>query len=197
VPEDRAGPHDRDVEPGLGGVAAQLLRFELGPAVGLEGPARRLLGHGVRLGNTEDGARRRMDDLGHALVTSRQQHVGCAGHVHRLEQGAVLGQRHLCDVVEHDVDALARGRDRAAVTHVAGDVLHPRRPGPAGLVARRRVEVEDPDVVASLEGQTREDRAEVAAPPGDQHATHQIGAPCSRHQRMLARMPSSRPTAGS
>ena len=60
-----------------------------------------------------------------ATVARREEHVGGAGDVDRPEQVAILGQRHLGDVVEHDVDAVAGVAQGAEVAHVAGHVLEP------------------------------------------------------------------------
>src|SRR5690606_28304972 len=105
-----------------------------------------------------------------------EEHVGGAGHVDRPEQVAVAGQGHLGDVVQDDVDALARGPQRVEVADVAGDVVDVRL-GPGGserAPGPRRVQVEDPDLVTPRQGEVGEDRAEVAAAPGDQDgAGHQ------------------------
>ena len=61
-----------------------------------------------------------------AGVPRREQDVGGADDVDRLEQVAVLGQRHLGDVVEHDVDAVARLADGVAVADVGDDDLDRR-----------------------------------------------------------------------
>ena len=84
-----------------------------------------------------------LDDVCTTFATrasrARDQHVGGAADVHRVEQRAVLGQRHLRDVVEHDVDALARGAHRGAVAHVARDELGARSSvGPGGLRSKIR-----------------------------------------------------------
>ncbi len=127
--EDGAGPHDRYVEPGRRRLPAQHLGLERGPAVGLERSARRVLGDGVRVGDAEHRARRRSHHLGHAGVACGHQHVGGPTDVDRVEQRPVLGQGHLGDVVQHDVDALAGGPHRAPVAHVGHHHLEGARPG--------------------------------------------------------------------
>ena len=76
--------------------------------------------------------RRRVHDLGDAGVAGGDEHVGGADDVDRPEQVAVLGQRHLGDVVEHDVDAVARRAHGVEVADVADDDLDrlARRRGP-------------------------------------------------------------------
>ena len=128
VTEDRAGPDDRDVEPGRDRVVTQELGPQLGPAVRLQRTARRVFGDGIVLRDPEHRARRRVHDLRDARIARRDEHVRGAADVHRVEQRAVLRERHLRDVVEHDVDAFARGRaPRLAVAHVARDELGARR----------------------------------------------------------------------
>ena len=80
---------------------------------------------------------------------------------------------------------------RGAVADVAGDELG------AGQRRAGRVQVEDADRVTAGEGLLGEHGAEVAAAAGDQdRARHQSRSPRSRHQRTLARMPSSSATVG-
>ncbi len=133
VAENGAGPDDRDVEPGRDRVVTQQLGPQLGPPVRLERAAAASLGDGVVLRDTEHRARRRVHDLGDARVACGDQHVRGAADVDRVEQRAVLGERHLGDVVEHDVDAVARGAHGGAIAHVARDEVGAReRSDPAG-----------------------------------------------------------------
>ena len=190
--EDRAGPHDRDVEPGRDRVVTYELGPQLRSAVRLQRAARRVLGHGIPLGDAEHRTRRRVDDLGDARVARRDQHVRGSAHVDLVEQRPILGERDLGDVVEHHVDAVTRAAHRGRVPHVARDEVGP------GECRAGRVHVEDAHRIAARQGLLREHRAEVAAASGHQERTcHQSWSPRARHQRTLTRMPSSNVTAGS
>src|SRR5204863_9297360 len=106
-------------------------------------------------------ARRRVHDLLHTCGPRCDEDVGRADDVDRLEQMPVAGQRHLRDVVEHDVDAVTGTFDRRAVADVARDVLD------VGAEVTGRIEVEDPDGGADGERLAGELRAEVPAATGD------------------------------
>ena len=70
-----------------------------------------------------------------------EQHVPGAGDVDRVEQRAVLRQRDLRDVVEHDVDAVARGTHRVAVADVAAHELEGlAASAPGGFRSKMRTE---------------------------------------------------------
>ena len=190
--EDRARANDRDIEAGRGGFVAQLLGPQLGPPVRLDGPARRIFDDGVRLGDSKDGARRCVHDLGHTRVARRNEHVGRADDVDRFEQLAIARQRHLCDVVQYHVDAVTGRANGREVADVAGDVLH------LAFGQRRRVEVENAHLVAPGQRLLGDDRPEVAAAAGDQdRASHQSGSPFASDQRIAARVPSNRSVGGS
>ena len=192
VTEDRAGSDDRDVQARGDRLVAQHLGPQLRAPVGLERTARRALGDGVVLGDPEDRARRRVHDLRDARVTRRDEQVRGTDDVHGVEQFPILRQRHLRDVVQHDVDPLTRSAQRVAIADVTPHVLDRRS------VGGRRVHVEHPDGITRGDRALREHGAEVPAPARDEHRTsHQSAAPRSRHHRMLARIPSSKPTAGS
>ena len=93
---------------------------ELGPAVGLERVRRRLLG---RPGCDSGMPKIALDDVCTTLPTPASRAASSTfavpTHVHRPEQLPVLRQRHLGDVVEHHVDAVARAADGGAVADVA------------------------------------------------------------------------------
>ena len=193
VAEHRAGPHDRDVEPGGDRIVAQRARLEA-----WRGRRARADGNGVLsvTGLCSGMPNTALDDVCTTFATrasrAADQHVGGSADVHLVEQRAVLGQGHLGDVVEHDVDALTGGAHRLLVAHVARDELG------AGERRSGRVEVEDPDRVSPGERQFGQDGPEVTAAARDQDgASHQRRSPRSRHHRTLARMPSNRSTAGS
>ncbi len=193
VTEDRARPDDRDVEAADGRVPAQQLGSELGPAVGLQRPCGRRLGHRVVRGDAEHRARRRVHDLCHRRA-SRAATSMCAVPVTftASKSARSLCERHLRDVVEHDVDALARRAERATVPHVARARIPPPR-SRAG-----RVHIEDAYGVSPLEQPFGEQAPEVAAAASDEHRPrHQSFQPRSRQKRTLARMPSNSETAGS
>ena len=178
--------------PAPGGVVAEQLGLELRPPVRLERVRR---ASSRRPGSTRGCRRSRSTTCARPCATPgvarREEHVRGADDVHRPEQVAVAGERHLGDVVEHDVDAVARARARVAVAHVAGDELHARGARAGGF--RSKTRTSSPRASACV----GEDRAEVAAAAGDEdtfgHAPgHLEASPRSRHQRMLARMPSSK-----
>ena len=162
VAEDRPGPDDGHVEARGDRLATQHLGLELGPPVRLERTTRGLLGDGVGIRDPEHRARRRVHDLADAGVAGGDEQVRRADHVHRPEQLAVARQRHLRDIVQHQVDAVARGADRVPVPHVSLDELDRGRRGGGG------VQVEDPDPVTIGDGAAGEDLAEVAAPARDE-----------------------------
>jgi hypothetical protein len=66
----------------------------------------------------------------------------------------------LRDVVQDHVDPVARGAHGGAVADVAGDVFD------RFLTGGRRVDVEDPHLVAARHGAADEDLPEVSAAPG-------------------------------
>src|SRR5207244_1241425 len=112
------------------------------------------------------------------------------GHVEA--GGDRLATQHLRLVVEHDVDAVARGTDGVPIPHVSLDELDRGRGGGG------RVDVDDSDPVAVGDGAGGDDLAEVAAPAGvEDRSPHQIRSPRSTHQRTLARMPATSPVFGS
>ena len=124
VAEDRPRPHDRHVEPGGGGAQAGPLGGQLGVAVGLLRAGHRGRQHRVGLGDAEHGARRRVHDLGRRRRRRRRRGaIARAVDVDRAQQPRVAGQRHLGDVVEHDVDAVDGGAHRSRVADVGGDDL--------------------------------------------------------------------------
>ena len=95
---------------------------ELGPAVVLE----RCGGVSSVTGFDSGMPKIALDDVCTTLATpasrAASSTLAVPTDVHRPEQLAVLRQRHLRDVVEHHVDALARrARTRVAVAHVALD----------------------------------------------------------------------------
>ena len=138
---------------------------ELGPAVGLERPARRVLGDRVVLGDAEDRARRRVHDLARRRASrAATQHVGGAADVDRLEQLAVLGQRHLGDVVEarrrrpsHARAHARRGRGRRPATNST-----PAASASGGLRSKMRTASPRRERLLGEHG------AEVAAAAGDE-----------------------------
>ena len=88
-----------------------------------------------------------LDDVCTTLATPAsaagvEQDAG-AVDVDRAQQVGVAGQRHLGDVVVHDVDAVDGGPHGGGVADVGGDDLD-ARPGGAG-----DVDVEQPHVVAA------------------------------------------------
>ena len=143
--EDRARPDDRDVEARRRGFVTQHLGLELGATVRFERAARRRLVDGVALRDAEHRARRRVHDLAHLGPARGDEQRGSAADVHGVEQGTVLGQRYLRDVVKDDVDAFAGRVRRALVADVAGNIL--------GCVdfGSGRVQVEDADRVTASE----------------------------------------------
>ena len=195
VAEDGTRTHDRHVEPRRHRVAAQHLGLQLRPPVRLERPSGRRLRHRVRVGNAEHRARRRVDDLADSSVTRREQDIRRADHVDRVKELAIAREGHLGHVVQHHIDAVARDAERLAVANVA---LHEVDLLPGCRRGRGFVEVEHPDAVAAGSGLFDDDRAEVAAPAGDEdRASAHKGSPRSRQKRTLARMPSSSSVGGS
>ena len=172
VPQDRARPHDRDVQPPGDRRPAQQLGVELGASVGLHGPGLGGAGHRVRLGHAEDRRRRGVHDLGDPGTFAGPQQHRRAADVDRLEQAAVLGQRHLGDVVEHHVDAGDGTAHRRGVPDVSPDELHIG--GAVGGVDQ----VEHPHLVAGGTQVLDQERPEVAAAPGDQSRpdAHAVGS---------------------
>ena len=121
VAEDGAGPDDRDVEPVGGGLPAQRLRLELGPAVGLQRPGRRLLVDRV----LRRGCRRwRWSRCAPPWRRRRPRAASStwAVPVTFTDQNSArsLRERHLGDVVEHHVDpaqaARTASRSRTSAT---------------------------------------------------------------------------------
>ncbi len=100
---------------------------------------------------------------------------------------AILRERHLGDVVVHDGHALTGAAHRRGIPDVALDELL------AGGEVVARHQVEGADLVAALAQDPSQRAAEVARAAGDQN---RHSWPCSMHQRMLRRMPSSSATAG-
>ncbi len=135
-----------------------------------------------------------MDELAdagpHRLL---QQQVG-AIDVDGTQQPLVLGQGHLGDVVEHDVDAGYRARDELAIADVADEQFDAR------WTLVRVVQVHHSHLVAGIDQTLHEQRAEVPATTGDEadlgRCSHYSSIPCSTHQRMLRRMPSYSSTVG-
>ena len=84
------------------------------------------------------------------------------------QQDRILRERHLGDVVEDHVDAVDRCFDDRTIADVAGDEADA-----VGSVVGV-VEVEDPDLVTGVEQPTHEQRAEVAAPAGDERSGRAI-----------------------
>ena len=102
----------------------------------------------------------------------------------------ILGQRHLGNVVEHQVDTLDCLRHHGGLTDVSLDELD--IDWAIGCV----VDVEHTYLMAGFDQMSDEQRAEVAAAPGDERPSHS-SMPCWMHQRMLRRMPSYNSTCGS
>ena len=185
------GPDDRHVEPGGGG------RRHAHSAASLAWPYASC-GWGTVVGSTgfDSGTpNTALDDVCTTLATPASAHassrVARAVDVDRAQQLAVLGERHLGDVVEHDVDAVDGAADRVADR---GCRRATNSTPPAARVGD--VDVEEPDGVAALDEAVGRAATEVAVAAGDEAGRGHSSSPCSRHQRMLRRIPSSSATSG-
>ena len=107
-----------------------------------------------------------MDDLGDTGGRTGTQQVDRAVDVDRPEQLAILGERHLGDVVQHDVDAVDGVAHDRLVADVTLDELDIGRPV-VGIV-----QVEHSDVMAGSMQSCDDERTEIAAPAGDEIAGH-------------------------
>jgi hypothetical protein len=191
VAEDRAGADDRHVEPAGGGPQAGPLGGQLGVTVGLGGRWHGGGQHRVGRRHAEHRARGRVHDLADAGVAARGQQGGRAVDVHRAQQFAVAGQRHLGDVVVDDVGAVDGHPHRDGVTDVGRDHVG------AEVVGAGDLDVEQPHVVPTSDERVDEQPAEVAVAAGDDAGGGHSSRPWATHQRMLWRMPSSSATVGS
>jgi hypothetical protein len=152
---------------------AQQLAVVLGPPVRLDGRRRRVGVDGVGRGDAEHRAGGGVHHLADAgVLTAAQQGVGPAD-VDRLEELLVPGERHLRDIVEHDVHAVAGLAYGVDVADVAAHELDAARPV-VGVV-----QVEHPHRPPLPHELGHQQRAEVAAAPG-----HQGG---SLHRCLLVR----------
>ena len=131
---------DRHVEPGGGRPQAGPLGGQLGVAVVLLRARDRGGQHRILLGHTEHGARRRVDDLGDAGVGARVEQRGGAVDVDRAQQVTVTGERHLSDVVEHDIDAVDRARTASRSRMSASTTSNPSPSAPVTSMSRMRTE---------------------------------------------------------
>ena len=181
VPEDRAGPDDRDVEPAADRVVAQQLGLQLGPAVRLERPARRRLRRpGCAPGSRTPRSTTCARPWRPRHRARRRARWRCRRRSpRRTARGpwpAAPARR--C--------AARRRRRRTRRAPPSRSRTSPATNSAAG-VGSGRVEVEDAHVVALRERARREHGAEVAAAAGDEHrARHQSGQPRARHHRTLA-----------
>ena len=133
------------------------LGLELGAAVVLERAARRVLPHRVACSGIPNTA---LDDVCTTFVTPASRaatsRLAVPTTFTEWNSAAILRERHLRDVVEHDVDAVAGAAQRVPVADVAGDELD-------RVSVRRRREVEDPHRVAAGARLVDEHGPEVAA----------------------------------
>ena len=126
------------------------------------GRRRRVLGHRVVLGDAEHRARRRVHDLARRPRRAPRPARSRCRPTFTVEQRAILGQRHLGDVVEHDVDAVARARAPRRGRARRPRRTRPPRARPGGFRSKMRT------VVAAGERLLGQHRAEVAAAAGDE-----------------------------
>ena len=187
VAEDGARTDDGDIEAGPRGVETCPLGSELGAAVRLGRVGNRVGEHRVVPRDPEHGARRSVHHLFDARVSAGFEQSRRPLYVDTAEHDGILRERHLRDIVEHDVTPGDGFGDDAWVANVTLDELDP-----VGLFGGD--EVEAACRVPVLDESFEEQRAEIAAPTGDE-APHSSN-PCSTHQRMLRRIPSYRSTSG-
>ena len=170
VAEDRARADDRDVEPGRDRVVAQQLGPQLGPAVRLERPARRVLGRpgcarGCRRPRSTTCAR----PWRRRASRARDEHVRGAADVHRRRTA-----RGPWPAAPARRCGTRRRRRRTRRAPRRGRARRRRRTRRRASVGAGRVQVEDADRVAAGERLLGQHGAEVAAAAGDQdRAGHQ------------------------
>ena len=185
--EDRARPDDGDVEPVGDGCEAGPLGGELGVAVRLDGRGHgRAAGPGSLAGTPNTA----LDDVCTTLPTPAPRRLAAAGAVPSTltvrSRCCVPGQRHLGDVVEHDVDAgRRRARRRCAIADVA-DARTRRRLGASSASLRSSTRTSWPAATRRCTSS----EPKYPLPPVTRLACVTARCPCSTHQRMLRRMPS-------
>ncbi len=101
--QNRSRPNDRHVQTFVHITSADLFGFVFGSAVGFPWGRGRFFGHRIRLGGAEHRARRGVNHFGDAFNLCCLQKIPRSFHIYGFEEMAIFGQRHLGNIVVHNV----------------------------------------------------------------------------------------------
>ena len=157
----RADDDERDVPSGADVAHGEFAR-EFGATVNLHRRHRRIIRDRATFWRAKDGARTHVDESLHARLHRLLGSDARAFYVHRPEISTCLGERHKCDVVVNDINALHGTRYAVGITDVAFDELD--------FLRARRIfpDVEDADAFAAFVQTPRDEIAKKARAAGDE-----------------------------